>query len=59
MIFDSRFQGSSELTWIIANDIAIAAAQIDLSSKYHVSSSTHPLAKACPVTVSRHSIGNG
>lgn len=29
-----------------AKDMAMAAAHIDLSSKYHVISSTHPLLKA-------------
>jgi hypothetical protein len=34
------------VTWSIANVIAMAAAQIDLSSKYQVNSSTHPLENA-------------
>lgn len=50
---------SRSLTCSIANDMAMAAAQIDLSSRYQVISSTHPLLNACPVTVSRHSSGNG
>lgn len=53
------FKDGDLFTWSIARAMAMAAAHIDLSSKYHVISSTQPLLKACPVTVSRHSIGRG
>lgn len=55
LIDEIYFKDRDLFTWMSANDIAIAAAHTDLSSKYHVISSTQPLLKAWPVTVSLNS----